>query len=590
MFTVHIHYMKQISKYNRIQGTGKQFLITILLFGLALSIGLPSAQAQRRKSRQQATKIVKKSPEVKKDTVPGIVTGKDFTVTSGFTPSLKPASKINFSSTTALPTPEKVPLNYNVPAQNLTFTYNPAFIRPLAVNIDTGSVWRNSHFVKLGYGNYSTPYLEGGFSFGDGYHSAVTLHAKHTSSKGDLPLQEFGKTNIEASGVFAFGENNELDARAYYGGSNQYTYGGLLPDISYDKDSLRRRYHDIGIKVGLSNKFKNTTAVDYHPTIAIDAFGDNNSGRESTLSIDVPVEKRLNETFKAKLGVGIDVSSLKTDTTSFSNNLVTIKPSIEINQPNFKMNIGVIPAFYNGDFNLMPNIELEAKLRDERFIAQAGWKGYYLKNTYRSLTTFNPWIKLPTDFDYTRTTEIYGGFKGAAGDHFTYNASVAYLQNKGLPLFLNELDGNQFDVLSDTVDNLRFHGEIGFNAKQSFSLLAGVTLNNYSKIGRNAQVWGYSPIELNGSLRWNIVKSVLLKSDIDIWTGSYYQDAAGEPKKLSGAVDLNIGAEVDIIRNVSLWLQVNNLLNNKYQRWNEYRTIGANIMGGVIFNFGQLKK
>lgn len=525
-----------------------------------------------------------------KDTVPGLNGPKDFTITSGFTPSLKPSSKINFSSTTPLPSPEKVPLNYNVPAQNLTFTYNPAFLRPLAVNIDTGSIWRNSHFVKLGYGNYSTPYLEGGFSFGDGYHSAITLHAKHTSSKGDLPLQEFSKTKVEASGVFALGDKNELDARVYYGGNNQYAYANLLPELNYNKDSLKRNFHDIGVKVGLSNKFKNTGGFDYHPTIAIDAFGDNNSGSESTLALDVPIEKRLNETFKAKLGVGVDVSSFKSDTSSVDNNLVTIRPSIQIDRPDFKMNVGVIPSFLNGEFHLMPNVALEAKIKGERFIAQAGWQGYYLKNTFRSLTTFNPWVSMSEDFNFTRTTEVYGGFKGAGGDHFTYNARVSYLQNKGLPLFINQNGSNLFDVLTADVDNLRFHGEMGFNAKQNFSLLAGVTFNNYSSISGDNKSWGLAPIELNGSLRWRIMPAVLLKSDLDLWSGSYYQDFDGNAQKLDAAVDWNIGAEVDLIKNVSLWLQVNNLLNNQYQRWNGYRTIGANIMGGVIINFGQLKK
>lgn len=533
---------------------------------------------------------VASAQDKKQDTVPGLKGPKDFTITSGFTPSLKPSSKINFSSTTALPSPEKVPLNYNVPAQNLTFTYNPAFLRPLAVNIDTGSIWRNSHFVKLGYGNYSTPYLEGGFSFGDGYHSAVTLHAKHTSSKGDLPLQEFSKTKVEASGVFALGDKNELDARVYYDGNSQYAYANLLPETTYNKDSLKRNFHDIGIKVGLSNKFKNTGGIDYHPTIAIDAFGDNNSGSESTLALDVPIEKRLNETFKAKLGFGVDVSSFKSDTSSVNNNLVTIRPSIQIDRPDFKMNLGVIPSFLNGEFHLMPNVALEAKIKDERFIAQAGWKGYYLKNTFRSLTTFNPWVRMSEDFNFTRTSEVYGGFKGAAGDHFTYNARVSYLQNKGLPLFINQNGSNLFDVLTEDVDNLRFHGEMGFNAKQNFSLLAGVTLNNYSSISNDNKSWGLAPIELNGSMRWRILPAVLLKSDLDLWSGSYYQDFDGSARKLDAAVDWNIGTEVDLIKNVSLWLQVNNLLNNKYQRWNGYQTIGANIMGGVIINFGQLKK
>ena len=561
---------------------------TVLLLTVLACLGLTqmnSVWAQSVRNDRTSTKA-----EVNvKDTVP-LEGGKDFTVTSGFTPSLKPASKINFSSTTALPATEKVPLNYHVPAQNLTFTYNPAFLRPLAVNIDTGSVWTNTHFVKLGYGNYSTPYLEGGFSFGDGYHSAVTLHAKHTASKGDLPLQEFGKTNIEASGVFAISDDNELEARAYYSHNKQYAYGGLLPDMDYDKDSLRRSYHDVGIKLGFSNKFKNQMGVDYHPTIAIDAYGDNHSGKESTLAIDAPFSKRLNETFVAKLAVGIDVSSFKKEDLKINNNLVAVRPSIEINRPDFKLNLGVIPSFYNSDFHLLPNLSLEAKMRDERFIAMAGWKGYYINNTYRSLTILNPWITTPLDFDYTRTSEVYAGFKGTVGDHLTFNADVAYLNQKQAVLMRNRGDNNLFDVLSDDLNNLRVHGELGFNAKQSFSLLAGITLNNYSKMDTYDHAWGLSPIEMNGSLRWRVIPAVLLKSDLDIWTGGYYNDPSGSAKKLSGAADWNVGTEIDIVRNVGIWVQINNVLNNEYQRFYNYKTIGANFMGGIIFNFGQHKK
>ncbi|AYD48912.1 hypothetical protein D6B99_15620 [Arachidicoccus soli] len=579
----------------------------VLLLLILFSLG--SVQAQSRHRRKHRVKhpvkkhavihkrhavVAVRSAEQKKDTatIPDAITSKNFTVTSAFTPSLRDASKINFSATTALPSPEKIPLSYNVPAQNLSFTYQPSFLRPLAANIDTASVWRNTDFVKLGYGNYSTPYLEGGFSFGDGYNSAITLHAKHVSSKGNLPLQQFSKTGIDASGVFALGEKNELEARAYFDHNNQYEYGGLIPGVNYDKDSLQRRYNDIGVKIGLNNKVKNTSAIDYRPTIAIDAFSGNRDEHESTLIIDAPFAKKISETFSAKLGITANISSYKADTSTVNNHLVYLSPSIAVNRPNFKLNVGVIPSFDNSSFHLLPNVTLDAKLRDERFIVQAGWIGYYNANTYRSLTRYNPWIEVPNNFYNTRVIEAYGGFKGAAGDHFTYNARASVLSLKDVPLFLNNVSGaREFAVLNESkMNDFRLHGELGYNAKEDFSLLVGLTMNNYTGLKNNAEPWGLVPIELTGSLHWNVLKHLLLKSDISINNGAQYQDASGQKQRLKGAADWNVGAEYHLIKNWDLWLQVNNLLNNKYERWVNYPVLGTNILGGIIFNFGDLKK
>ena len=166
------------------------------------------ASAKRQTVTKKVTVASKPAASADTTELPEDISGKNFTVTSSFTPVLRESSKINFSNSSSLPAAGKVPLSYNVPAQNLTFTYRPAYLRPLAANIDTASVWRNTDFLKLGYGNYSSLYIEGSYSFGDGYTSAVTLHAKHTPSKGSLPLQQFSNTDIDASGTFTAGEDN----------------------------------------------------------------------------------------------------------------------------------------------------------------------------------------------------------------------------------------------------------------------------------------------------------------------------------------------------------------------------------------------
>ena len=62
--------------------------------------------------------------------------------------------------------------------------------------------------------------------------------------------------------------------------------------------------------------------------------------------------------------------------------------------------------------------------------------------------------------------------------------------------------------------------------------------------------------------------------------------ANGQPGKSNPAFDLNAGVEFRITKQLNLWLQMNNIFNNKYERWNQYQSYGFNILGGIVFSFG----
>ena len=84
-------------------------------------------------------------------------------VTSEFAPSLKQTSKINFSGVTPLPDSVRPGLEYNIPVQNLSFGYKSPALKAMSQNIDSTVHWNNTSFLKVGYGNYSTPYVQAAF-------------------------------------------------------------------------------------------------------------------------------------------------------------------------------------------------------------------------------------------------------------------------------------------------------------------------------------------------------------------------------------------------------------------------------------------
>src|SRR5690348_10929290 len=94
--------------------------------------------------------------------------GKTIDVTSQFKPVLREASKINFNATEPAVDTTKPRLIYNIPAQNLFFSYQPAGVNPVALKVDSINSWQYSNYIKAGIGNIHQPYIKAGFSFGDG--------------------------------------------------------------------------------------------------------------------------------------------------------------------------------------------------------------------------------------------------------------------------------------------------------------------------------------------------------------------------------------------------------------------------------------
>jgi hypothetical protein len=228
-------------------------------------------------------------------------------------------------------------------------------------------------------------------------------------------------------------------------------------------------------------------------------------------------------------------------------------------------------------------------MKDERFVLQGGWIGYYQKNTYQTLAAFNPWISQPSNLLNTRINEAYAGFKGSLGSHFTYNAKLSALKYLNATLFTNDfIDGKTFQTIYEpSMRALKIHGEAGYTFQERFSFLGGVTISNYSALKENSKAWGLVPLEITGSLRWQILKDLQFKSDIFLWDGANFTTKGGVTTKPKSAYDLNAGVEFTIMPKLNLWLQFNNIFNNKYQRWNQYQVLGFNVIGGVVYSFSQ---
>ena len=509
-------------------------------------------------------------------------------ITSSYKPVLRNAVKINLSASPLAADSTRPRLAYNIPAQNLFFSYQPISLKPLALMQDTGLQLGVRNYLKAGFGNFSTPYVAAAISGGDGEKKMLNLYANYISSKGKITYQDFSEFKLKGKGSF-FSDKRETYLGAGITESEYYQYGYNHNLLSFKKDSVRRRFRDFGVNAGIRNIAVNDLNVYYNPNVEAHVFSRQNKISESTLILDVPVEKKFGGSVSLKVDARADLTNFTNKTTStdnkITNNLFQISPELIYYSDKFTFHGGITPAWDNGVSNILPNIYGEAQLQHKVVMVQAGWVGRFIQNNFRSLAGTNPYIRDPSFLKNTKEVQYYGGIKATLGKHFSFNAKASFITYNNIPLFLNGfIDGQNIYVIYESkMNDLQLHGDMSVVSQDKFTLTAGLDLNTYTGLSANKNAWGLIPVQLTGSFRWNAFKQVLIKADLFAFSGvpTKFQNTE---KKLNGT-DLSAGAEFKITKKFSAWLDVNNILDSKYQRWNNYPVYGLNAIGGIIVHF-----
>lgn len=522
-------------------------------------------------------------------------TGKKVRITSAFKPTLKEAAKINFNASPPNVDTIRPRLQYNIPNQNLSLAFQPGSLKPLAFQVDTGGRWSNESYIKAGFGNLSTPFVQAGLSVGDGRTAGLNVYAKHVSSQGKIQYQDYSHTSFEGNGFFQTGNNIEWDAR--FGGQiEKYKRYGFEPKtMTFPDDSLNANYQTWRGRVSFHNISRTDLGLSYAPEVSIDAFSDNRDNTESNTYINVPVQKTLGSTFEVDVAATANLSTYQhtvgSNKNSIANNYFYISPSLLYKTDNIFIQAGVRPAWDKSTTKVFPNLMAEFNSNDKRFAFQLGWTGYIRNSGFQYLTSINPYIWAPDNVQNTLIQERYAGFKGSAGDHFSYSAKIGYNEWDNQPLFTNDTSGKyggkSFVVIYDPkVKVVNFGAELGYTMGEKFSVISNLNFNQYTA-QNNDKAWGLIPLEWKTNARAQILKDLYLNAQLYIFDGPWYLTKGGGRSNLPVAADMSAGLEFKIVKNIKLWAQFNNLFNSTYQRWNQYPVYGFNLLGGVVFSFAQ---
>jgi outer membrane receptor for ferrienterochelin and colicin len=141
---------------------------------------------------------------------------------------------------------------------------------------------------------------------------------------------------------------------------------------------------------------------------------------------------------------------------------------------------------------------------------------------------------------------------------------------------------NQFILYYYDGDVIEYLGEINYAAGESLELGAGVRLFNYN-MPRDVEAYHKANYKLNGTIHYSVREKVFVTCSVKHIGSRKVFMREGEMETLQPITDVSLGAEYRYSKVFSLFLDLNNLLNQKYEIWNHYASQRLNFLAGFTY-------
>ena len=548
--------------------------------------------------------IVKQVPlevPVMRDTAPTKVVS----ILSAFKPQLKSVVKINFTNAAPISDTQSVQYSYQVPSQNLSFSYRPIALNPLAIVLASPATLVGNTNVKVGFGNYLYQLLSINY-INIGTKTINNLGISTESSEGMHHLQKYRISKFDYQGNLLLNDSNTLLTHVF-ANQNQYYRYGLVPDtLRLPNTNYLQKITNIGVSMSLLNKYKPSASFSYRPKFEFSHLFDVQNKSNTYIGITSPMSYQMNRDMLFNFDVNFSYSHLNSYTSS-SNTLLRFDPSLNLNKWKLKILVGVSPVYKSDGFKLYPNIQLQHNLKDTAWVIKAGWMNITTNTQYGDLLNENPWISVPVNLKIMSQDKQFLKFEVNASKHLQYGFGFSLNRYVNLPFYTKEplaisdyLPGfpsygtnrvtnglkyyNIFESKANTID---LEASLHYQFSDRFSIDNHFNYTQFNYIKDNEKPWGFVPVKFNSTFYWQANKKLLLDGSLNFMSGieAISEGYSYVAKTLSPITLLNAGLSYKLSIPWKVWVKSTNLLNSQYQRWADYPALGVQINAGVVYSF-----
>lgn len=447
------------------------------------------------------------------------------------------------------------------------------------------------NYLKAGFGNYVTPYLEGHLNSKRSDKHMYGFHFNHLSSaRGPVENAAVGLTQASVYGKFFFNKA-VVDGKIGYERRRHNFYGynqELITEV--EDDTIRQVYNVLSARAGIKSNnqrsnFKYSTNVNYF------LLGNRFDAREHEIFPEFNTSYWLSEDKSIEVD-GIYSFSSRRDSNQLSRHLFQIKPAFVYKMNKYTIRAGLNAAYTNdtvgNKFHLYPRVQVDAELVKNDLAAFAGIEGEMQRNTLRTFVWENPWLAPDVPLLHTnKTFEIFGGVKGNILERLNYKARVSYQNYKNLWFIVNSpVDSSKFTIEYETGNAtvLAVNASASYDIVEKFRVGLNATYYSYG-LSTVQEAWHQPSFEGSLFASYNLYKKIFFNTEIYYITGLTGRNAAQEAVDLPAIADLNVKVDYRFSSRFSAFVEVNNILSKKYQRYLYYPVKGINVLGGITYTF-----
>lgn len=404
-------------------------------------------------------------------------------------------------------------------------------------------------------------------------------------------LNMFGKrmyseTTLKGSVDFTSNQN------FFYGIGNDQVQAGSFPDDRSEFVDMSEfiRYNLLSVKTLAKSHYNNSRKMNFKVGINYDYWFDNNSNDEHYLDFDLGFTQKIK---KEMLGADANLKLIPASFMDSSRMFISFDPYIAHNTENFKVKLGLhSKAKFAGDtssYHFYPDVHIEHNIADV-VLPYFSFTGDLNVHSMRDFSRENPYINSPSKIFPTGETnvkqKIIVGIKGRISEEVQFNVNGKYINKENQHFFINDTTDilqNRFDVVYSDIEMFNAYGELNFDFNKFLMKLYG-NYNHFIDVKDIAEPWHFPQIDAGAYLSYRVLPQLTITSDAIVKIGRYAL-IDNIAKKMNPMIDINLGAEYIISRQLNTFISLNNLAGQNYEIWNQYPVYGFHVMAGINYSF-----
>lgn len=491
---------------------------------------------------------------------------------------------------------------FKVKLENLTPKVGAFKVKPQKADPLMGN------YVKAGFGNYVTPYLEAYFNSVRNEKYSYGVHYKHLSSKNG-PNEYY--ENVIESGT---GENDLDIYGRYFQGQNQWNaelnykrlrynfYGidttGNLNLPAADIVSLepyKQLFHIFNAKIKLKHDnpksdFTYKAKIDFH------SVKDDFSAKENTFHVGTNLAYRLDEL--SKIGLDIDAYiSNRTDAESFLRHFYQVKPAYIRKHEKYLIKGGVNVVYDNdtlgkNGIHFYPTLHVDVRVEKPHEIhAYIGIDGNLERGSYLEMIYENPYLSSNILVNnQNNTLRFYGGVKGTIKKYVSFHGELSVKNYKNFLHYINDTTltlQNKFLSVYETGNTSVVNTDIEVMYRKNKTFGTGLKVDgNFYSLSAYENAFHRPMLRAHYLAEYKFKDKVQINADIYYISGIFaYNFKEQSSEKLKDIIDLNLRGTYFFNQKFSAFVELNNLLSKSYQLYQYYPSKKINFLVGVGYVF-----